>query len=209
MPTDVGYTGQRADASTGLMYYGARYYDSYLNRFISADSIVPGAGNPQALNRYSYVMGNPLKYTDPSGHCIREEQDARDECFRYMNELKDLYGLRFTDDWDYWTAGQMGELKNVMQTVRDYIGGIENFRSIWAGTKIRRQEQDGPGECKTSDACAPGRVKCAPKAGQVGGRVKGDRYPACCAYHCASNSRGDRSPSAEWIRLRLYTASMN
>ncbi|MBI5877540.1 MAG: RHS repeat-associated core domain-containing protein [Chloroflexi bacterium] len=69
MPTDVGYTGQRADASTGLMFYGARYYDSYLNRFISADSIVPGAGNPQALNRYSYVLGNPLKYTDPSGHC--------------------------------------------------------------------------------------------------------------------------------------------
>jgi hypothetical protein len=27
-----------------------------------------GPVNPQALNRYSYVMGNPLKYTDPSGH---------------------------------------------------------------------------------------------------------------------------------------------
>jgi hypothetical protein len=27
-----------------------------------------GPSNPQALNRYSYVMNNPVKYTDPSGH---------------------------------------------------------------------------------------------------------------------------------------------
>ena len=29
---------------------------------------MPGYANPQALNRYSYVLGNPLKYIDPSGH---------------------------------------------------------------------------------------------------------------------------------------------
>jgi hypothetical protein len=29
---------------------------------------VPGAGNPQSFNRYSYVLNNPLKYIDPSGH---------------------------------------------------------------------------------------------------------------------------------------------
>jgi hypothetical protein len=29
-----------------------------------------GPANPQALNRYSYVQNNPLKYTDPSGHAV-------------------------------------------------------------------------------------------------------------------------------------------
>jgi hypothetical protein len=28
------------------------------------------AADPQQLNRYSYASNNPLKYTDPSGHCI-------------------------------------------------------------------------------------------------------------------------------------------
>jgi RHS repeat-associated protein len=45
LPTDIGYTGQRLDA-TGLMFYNARYYSTAVGRFISADTIVPGAGNP-------------------------------------------------------------------------------------------------------------------------------------------------------------------
>ncbi|WP_320447927.1 RHS repeat-associated core domain-containing protein [Candidatus Roseilinea sp. NK_OTU-006] len=67
LPTDITFTGQRSDA-TGLYFYNARYYSPLIGRFISADSIVPEAGNPQALNRYMFVYGNPLKYTDPSGH---------------------------------------------------------------------------------------------------------------------------------------------
>jgi len=42
----------------------------YINRFLQPDTIVPGAANPQAWNRYSYVLGNPLKYTDPTGHTV-------------------------------------------------------------------------------------------------------------------------------------------
>ena len=67
-PTDFTFTGQRAERGFGLMDYKARYYDPYLNRFISADSIVLNPGNPQDLNRYSYVRGNPVKFVDPSGH---------------------------------------------------------------------------------------------------------------------------------------------
>jgi len=135
--TTLNFTGQRKDG-TGLLYYGARYYDPVLGRFLSPDSIVPGnasgkggmaatlgqdggaalrpltvdfhepgfavtlaqedaftqakgfrfqlsdqdkqqgegakwqwgPANPQALNRYAYVLDNPLRYTDPSGHFI-------------------------------------------------------------------------------------------------------------------------------------------
>jgi hypothetical protein len=35
-------------------------YSPTLGRFIQPDSIVPGAGNPQAYNRYSYVLNDPI-----------------------------------------------------------------------------------------------------------------------------------------------------
>jgi len=70
-PTDRLFTGQRQyGAKSGIYYYGARFYSADIGRFLSPASIVPGAGNPQALNRYSYVLNNPLRYTDPSGHCM-------------------------------------------------------------------------------------------------------------------------------------------
>lgn len=68
LPTDRLYTGQRWDSALSLYDYRARYYDSALGRFIRADLVVPEPRNPQALNRYAYVLNNPLKYIDPSGH---------------------------------------------------------------------------------------------------------------------------------------------
>ena len=46
LDTDIGYTGQRLDTSTDLMYYQARYYDPTIGRFVSADTIVPQPGQP-------------------------------------------------------------------------------------------------------------------------------------------------------------------
>jgi hypothetical protein len=41
---------------------------------------VPGAGNPQALNRYSYCYNNPLKYTDSSGHAYESGYIPGEPC---------------------------------------------------------------------------------------------------------------------------------
>ena len=60
-------TGQKSDG-TGLLYYNARYYDPALGTFLSPDTVVPDAGVVADYNRFLYARGNPVKYTDPSGH---------------------------------------------------------------------------------------------------------------------------------------------
>jgi RHS repeat-associated protein len=62
------FTGQVFDAESGLYYYNARYYDPELGRFTQPDTAIPDLSNPQSYNRYSYVLNDPLRYTDPSGH---------------------------------------------------------------------------------------------------------------------------------------------
>ncbi|AGB40343.1 RHS repeat-associated core domain protein [Halobacteroides halobius DSM 5150] len=55
------FTGKEFDRMTGLYYYGARYYDPTIGRFISEDPIQDG------WNWYVYCRNNPLKYVDPDG----------------------------------------------------------------------------------------------------------------------------------------------
>ena len=71
--TDRAYTGQRENMDLGLYYYNARYYAPYLNRFLSADTLVPDPQNPQSFNRYAYVLNSPIRYSDPSGHLSEDE----------------------------------------------------------------------------------------------------------------------------------------
>ena len=70
LPTDFGFTAQREDEATGLLFMHARYYDARLGRFVSADTVVPQPGEPQNLNRYTYAANSPMMYVDPSGHFV-------------------------------------------------------------------------------------------------------------------------------------------
>ncbi|CAC9424010.1 hypothetical protein [uncultured Gammaproteobacteria bacterium] len=51
----------------GFIHMNGRVYDPQIGRFLSADPYIQAPYNTQSYNRYSYVMNNPLKYTDPSG----------------------------------------------------------------------------------------------------------------------------------------------
>jgi RHS repeat-associated protein len=63
------FTSYEADAETGLNFAQARYHSSIQGRFSSADPTMLSVdiGAPQSLNRYSYVMNDPLSWIDPSG----------------------------------------------------------------------------------------------------------------------------------------------
>jgi len=56
------FTGKELDSHTGLNYFGSRYYDSDLGRFISPDAM------DQYFSPYSYGDGDPLSGLDPDGN---------------------------------------------------------------------------------------------------------------------------------------------
>ena len=62
------FTGKKTDDEVGLVYFGARFYNPKLGRFITADTIVQSPYNPQTLNRYTYCNNNPVNLVDPTGH---------------------------------------------------------------------------------------------------------------------------------------------
>jgi RHS repeat-associated protein len=63
------FAGKELDRETGLYYFHSRYYDPSIGRFVSFDDRPGGQfGAPDALNRYAYVLNNPVTGIDFDGH---------------------------------------------------------------------------------------------------------------------------------------------
>jgi len=84
-PNDFKFTGEQWDASTGLEYLRARYYDPAAGSFISRDSYGGSASQPLSQNRFAYAEGNPISNTDPSGMCIA------DSVYEKIKNLRDPF----------------------------------------------------------------------------------------------------------------------
>ena len=67
----VGFTEREPDPEVGLINMLGRLYDSKIGRFTTADPLINPPNTSQGYNRYSYVLNNPLRWTDPSGlQCV-------------------------------------------------------------------------------------------------------------------------------------------
>ncbi|HOC22326.1 MAG TPA: RHS repeat-associated core domain-containing protein [Anaerolineae bacterium] len=134
MPTDRQYTGQRRESSLGFYDFVARQFDPALGRFLQADTLVPNPENPQSLNRYAYVLGNPLRLVDPSGHKYCDSFDANGRC---VSE-NEAFWVRFRGGWggDYMVAVQSGAEK-VGTALADALNGSARERRAWIATGDR------------------------------------------------------------------------
>jgi RHS repeat-associated protein len=151
--TSVAYAGQRADTDSGLIYYGARYYDPSLSFFISADPTTPSATKSMDFNRYMYVRGNPLRYVDTSGYGPEDNYIFVEGCIQgyvvgekiggctshywgeYLDLLKDLYLNTWKMDplkWEDWAFGNAatGVVRHVHHLVaHDVLTGAAAIES--------------------------------------------------------------------------------
>jgi RHS repeat-associated protein len=51
----------------GLYYMRARFYSAQIKRFVNQDLLKGFVASGQSLNRFMFVQGDPVKYTDPFG----------------------------------------------------------------------------------------------------------------------------------------------
>jgi RHS repeat-associated protein len=109
----AGGHGYQADADSGLMLLGARYYDASVGRFISRDPI----GYEGGLNVYSYCTNGPTSLIDPEG------LDAGWAGRPFPN---DPYGIRGTTPYD----SHFGAAVDMMMT-------------IWPGSRNEQMEYVG------------------------------------------------------------------
>lgn len=85
---ELRFCGKERDALTGLYYYGARYYVTWICRWMSPDP----AGPVDGPNLYEYVSSNPVNYNDPTGmgkrkKCDESESEYEDEPVRKKQKI--------------------------------------------------------------------------------------------------------------------------
>jgi RHS repeat-associated protein len=64
----LSFHGKALDAETGLAYFGARYYDPVLGRFMGVDAVGFMEDNLHSFNRYAYGNNSPQRHVDPDGN---------------------------------------------------------------------------------------------------------------------------------------------
>ena len=81
-----------------------------IGQFVSPDTIVPEPGRVFGYNRYMYTLGNPLNYTDPSGHCEETPDDDDAACWHALQRLlhsPSSAGIYTYDEAKSWDVNQI------------------------------------------------------------------------------------------------------
>ena len=99
------YAAKRFDPELNLIYYGKRYYDPELARWLTTDP----AGFADSLNLYQYAFNNPYGYYDPNGEfllhsCVFHLLDFLDPAYGQGLSRR---GCRIGGSWGYTSRYKM------------------------------------------------------------------------------------------------------
>ena len=119
------FTGKEHDDDFGLNwdYFGARYYDAVVGRFLSVD---PSAAEFAAWNPYNYAIDNPLRVIDPDG------RDIFDVIGGFASAITDnnfgtntgSENIQFAENQTHFEAGQaVGDIVSIVEGVAGIVGG--------------------------------------------------------------------------------------
>lgn len=153
--TEYGFTDKAEDVTTGLQYFGARFYDAECGRFISQDPAKDGA------NWFAYCTNNPISYIDPDGKKTVAIIVRENICGLWVGThaavyvdnpkgepvLYDPAGSTYTpeDSWGYSARGSgdtfLGEFADLDSYVESYKGNDKKTELIVFNTTAEEESQ--------------------------------------------------------------------
>ncbi|WP_340617101.1 RHS repeat protein [Xenorhabdus entomophaga] len=154
----IRYSGKERDIS-GLYYYGYRYYQPWVGRWLSADP----AGTVDGLNLYRMVRNNPISLFDPDG------QAPNDANVQKVDSLKELA-----------RRVAAGSKRYESQDVVEYLGGIRELRGLASATAFEKAEEMLKGLKRKATPSGYSRT-LSQTADVVREKIKG-RLPTLVAY---------------------------
>lgn len=111
------FTSKERDAETGLDYFGARYYDSRIGRWLSVD---PMADFHTDYSPFAYVYNNPVLFIDPLG---------LDTMWTYR-ENGTLWGAHWIPD-NICTPENQGQIADYFDNQRTFLQAEMSRISDW------------------------------------------------------------------------------
>jgi len=93
-----GFTDHEHLAGSELIHMNGRLYDAVIGRFTTPDIVVQNVYGSQNYNRYSYVLNNPLSFTDPTGYCSYSLAEGAD-CLGYALDLREFHIVESDRAW--------------------------------------------------------------------------------------------------------------
>jgi RHS repeat-associated protein len=127
--TDRGFVGQIEDPTTSLSYLNARYYDTEAALFVSADPLFD-TSKPKSLNPYTYGLGNPVSFSDPSGLASSALWGTEVENNALRGHIKDLQGI--IEQMGAHIAELQDVIRDQQKVINDLVAENNALRSIIA-----------------------------------------------------------------------------
>jgi len=159
------FTGKERDIETGLDFFEARYYGGSQGRFTSPDDFLNDTHvyDPASWNLYAYVRNNPLRYTDPYGEEVHnnnltvDEQNALIVDWRTKTGYQNIYFDKKTNNLVIDTsAGFKGGSAEARKQLSDAVGATDKIfdlvhsntdpNVLFAETKGTLSSVDGQGK---------------------------------------------------------------
>ena len=94
-----------------------------------------GLANPQALNRYAYVLNNPMRWTDPGGHSVYMSHEQANLFVQYLRDFaRELYRA---------AKGLPNNVQGILASIANAFGGsIAKFlHKLFLNLRLLQYEQ--------------------------------------------------------------------